>query len=258
MALSRLFLAPDGLDFEVEVSRVPNKKIRNLMQLRLHRISKGQTQATTAMNRPLVDFRVAAKTETASLAGAIAKQVRNGYKVVVTAIGPMSVFRAVDAVAKARQFLNKEAMDIVFVPEFREIAVPVVPTREEEKVKEAVVKAVQIVVFPPSVATEFLQWVQSTTSPHHHEFLGRLSMESPALNCLDNVNEETKEGEVHMMNVLSSIGPSTGQTVKSGEIVKNASHDDNGGEETKGGEHDVCRVVNFDPMVDEFAGNVME
>ena len=107
------------MDLEVEVSRVPDEAIRNLIQLRLTKKPRSESAAHTPGE--FVDLRCAATTETAALGGAIAKNIREKARVRVTAIGPNPVFRAVDAIVKARAFLANDGMDIRFIPMFTTI-----------------------------------------------------------------------------------------------------------------------------------------
>lgn len=117
VAVARTYLVQDEIDLQVEVSRVPTASIRNLLQLKL--IKKPRTEVAAA-SEP-VDLRAAATTETASLAGAISNNIREGMSVRVTAIGPVPVFRAVDSIVKARTYLEKDKLDLVFVPMFTTI-----------------------------------------------------------------------------------------------------------------------------------------
>jgi len=119
IAVSRSFLEGDDIDIEVEVTRVPDEAIRNLLQLKLTKLSRASSTATAPGD--FVDLRCAATTETAALGGAIAKNIRESARVRVTAIGPNPVFRAVDAIVKARAFLQKDGMDIRFIPMFTTI-----------------------------------------------------------------------------------------------------------------------------------------
>ena len=135
VAVARTYLEGDDIDLEVEVSRVPDDSIRNLIQLKLN---KKKRSSQMALKDEPVDLRAAATTETVSLAGAISNNIREGARVRVTAIGPIPVFRAVDAVIKARLFLQKDSLDIVFVPQFTTID----PSGD----KNSVVNALQLVI----------------------------------------------------------------------------------------------------------------
>jgi len=119
IAISRSFLEEDNIDLQVEVSRVPDDALRNLIQLKL--IKNVRSSSASTIPGDFVELRCAATTETAALGGAIAKNVREGARVRVTAIGPNPVFRAVDAIIKAREFLKNDDLDIRFIPNFTTI-----------------------------------------------------------------------------------------------------------------------------------------
>jgi len=61
---------------------------------------------------------VASGTNPATLAGAIAGKVRQGMKVAARACGADAVSNAVFAVARAREYLADDGIDVYFVPEF--------------------------------------------------------------------------------------------------------------------------------------------
>jgi stage V sporulation protein S len=68
-------------------------------------------------------FRVSSGSHSTSVAGAIAKSIRDGKAVVLQAIGAAAVNQAVKAIAIARAYLVDDHLDIVFVPEFVELVV---------------------------------------------------------------------------------------------------------------------------------------
>lgn len=129
IAVARTFLEANDLDLDVEVSRVADAEIRNLIQLKLIKkarqpaasSSADDGQAATAAATTVVDLRCAAQTETVALAGAISNNVREGKQVRITAIGPLPVFRAVDAIIRARAFLARDDLDVLFSPQFTTI-----------------------------------------------------------------------------------------------------------------------------------------
>eukprot|EP00982_Pelagococcus_subviridis_P012625 31183-Pelagococcus_subviridis.AAC.4 len=61
---------------------------------------------------------IASGTNPATLAGAIAGKVRQGMKVAARACGADAVSNAVFAVARAREYLADDGIDVYFVPEF--------------------------------------------------------------------------------------------------------------------------------------------
>jgi stage V sporulation protein S len=63
-------------------------------------------------------LKVAANSDPASAAGAIAGKVRNGERVIIQSIGPSSVEATVRAVTLARRFLEKDSLDLAFRAEW--------------------------------------------------------------------------------------------------------------------------------------------
>ena len=114
VAIARTFVETDGLDFNVEPMRVTDEEIHNLVQLRLEKRQRREPAADVEF----VDLKSATQTETSSLAGAIANNVRDGLRVRVTAVGASPVFKAVDAIIRARTFLEEDSVDLSFSPEF--------------------------------------------------------------------------------------------------------------------------------------------
>jgi stage V sporulation protein S len=68
-------------------------------------------------------FRVSSGSLSTSVAGAIAKSIRDGNSVIIQTIGAGAVNQAVKAVALARRYLAADQLDVVFVPEFVEFKV---------------------------------------------------------------------------------------------------------------------------------------
>lgn len=64
------------------------------------------------------DLKVAHKSDPGVVAGAIAKKVRNSERPFITCIGASSVSKAVFAIITARKYLQEDAIDISFRPEF--------------------------------------------------------------------------------------------------------------------------------------------
>jgi len=92
-----------------------------------HALSAMQLTLCKRVRRTSVDkegrsLKVSSSTEAKSLAGAIASCTREGSRVELTAIGAGSVNQAIKAIAIARQYVEEEAIDLCFRPEFVEIA----------------------------------------------------------------------------------------------------------------------------------------
>jgi stage V sporulation protein S len=68
-------------------------------------------------------FRVSASSHSASLAGAIAKSVRDGKTVVLQSIGAGAANQAVKAIVMARGFLLGDGLDIVCASEFVDLEI---------------------------------------------------------------------------------------------------------------------------------------
>jgi len=77
----------------------------------------------TSVDKEGRSLKVSSGTEAKSLAGAIASCTREGSRVELTAIGAGSVNQAIKAIAIARQYVEEEAIDLCFRPEFTEVAV---------------------------------------------------------------------------------------------------------------------------------------
>ena len=68
-------------------------------------------------------IRVAARSRSTSVAGAIAGIVRDSGRVQVQAIGAGAVNQAIKAVAIARGYLEQDGIDVVCIPEFVEVEI---------------------------------------------------------------------------------------------------------------------------------------
>ncbi|MGQ9889439.1 MAG: stage V sporulation protein S [Aggregatilineales bacterium] len=66
-------------------------------------------------------IKVSAKSRSTAVAGAIAAVIREQHSAEVQAIGAGAVNQAVKALAIARGYLTRDAIDIVFVPYFTEV-----------------------------------------------------------------------------------------------------------------------------------------
>ena len=66
-------------------------------------------------------FKVSARSRSTSVAGAIAGVIREGQHAEVQAIGAGAVNQAIKAIAIARSYLVKDAIDIVCIPTFVEV-----------------------------------------------------------------------------------------------------------------------------------------
>jgi len=68
-------------------------------------------------------LKVAARSRSTAVAGAIAGVIRDGKVAEVQAIGPLAVNQAVKAVAIARTYLAEDGIDIICIPAFTEVMI---------------------------------------------------------------------------------------------------------------------------------------
>merc|ERR1712060_337957 len=67
------------------------------------------------------ELKVSKQSNPGTVAGAIAARVREGQRVVLSSIGPLSVSKAISSIAIARQYLAEDGVDISFRPSFLNI-----------------------------------------------------------------------------------------------------------------------------------------
>jgi stage V sporulation protein S len=68
-------------------------------------------------------LKVAARSRSTAVAGAIAGVIRDGNTAEVQAIGPLAVNQAVKAVAIARTYLAEDGIDVICIPAFTEVMI---------------------------------------------------------------------------------------------------------------------------------------
>ena len=71
----------------------------------------------------IMTLKVAGKSNPSTVAGAIAKNVRDGKAVELVIMGPFSVNQAIKALAIARSFMHKEGKDLNCKPDFMHLSV---------------------------------------------------------------------------------------------------------------------------------------
>lgn len=76
-------------------------------------------------------IKVSGNSRTSAVAGAIAGVIREHQRADVQAIGSQAVNQAVKALALARRYLRRDALDIIVMPEFVDITI-------EDKVRTAI------------------------------------------------------------------------------------------------------------------------
>jgi stage V sporulation protein S len=67
---------------------------------------------------PLLTLKVAGKSNPATVAGAIANNIREGKDIEIVAMGPLSVNQAIKAITISRSYLADDKIDLTFRPEF--------------------------------------------------------------------------------------------------------------------------------------------
>lgn len=67
---------------------------------------------------PILTLKVAGKSNPATVAGAIANNIREGKDIEIVAMGPLSVNQSIKAITIARSYLAEEQVDLTFRPEF--------------------------------------------------------------------------------------------------------------------------------------------
>jgi stage V sporulation protein S len=67
---------------------------------------------------PMLTLKVAGKSNPATVAGAIANNIREGKDIEIVAMGPQSVNQAIKAITISRSYLTDDRIDLTFKPEF--------------------------------------------------------------------------------------------------------------------------------------------
>ena len=78
---------------------------------------------TGAADAAVMTLKVAAASNPATVAGAIANNIREGRAVELVAMGPNSVNQSVKAVAIASDYLREDFIDLVCRPEFMHLTI---------------------------------------------------------------------------------------------------------------------------------------
>ncbi len=66
----------------------------------------------------ILTLKVAGKSNPATVAGAIANNIREGKDIEIVAMGPQSVNQAIKSIAISRSYLVDDKIDLTFRPEF--------------------------------------------------------------------------------------------------------------------------------------------
>lgn len=138
--ISRCYLAAEGLDLNISVAEA--RPDTNVSQDRAYAFLVQRMQVPPAAAGPMcaagvgradplprqarspgqqTAMKVAAGGAIAPVAGAIAKCLRDDKEAVISAIGPVSVAKCMEALALASTYLRKESMELFFFPNFENV-----------------------------------------------------------------------------------------------------------------------------------------
>mmetsp|Transcript_95235 Transcript_95235/g.269043 ORF Transcript_95235/g.269043 Transcript_95235/m.269043 type:complete len:351 (+) Transcript_95235:74-1126(+) len=139
LSITRCYIAAEGIDLTVTVTEVePEAGINTgrcyaFTVVRMHAQPKsgplcapgvGRTDPHVRFVRPpeqQTELRVAGNGQTGPVAGAIAKLLREDREVIITAVGPASVAKSVEAMAMARTYIQTNVLELWFYPGFETI-----------------------------------------------------------------------------------------------------------------------------------------
>jgi len=140
LCIARCYLAAEGLDLTAGVTECQRDDMSSTGRCYAFTVVRtpvpakdagplcgagvGRTEPSPRHVRPpsqQTDLKVAGHGEAATVAGAIAKCTRDGKEVILTAIGPAAVAKAVEAIAMARAYVRPNLMELVFYPGFETI-----------------------------------------------------------------------------------------------------------------------------------------
>jgi stage V sporulation protein S len=118
VAIARKFLEEDKIDIACYPMFTPGRRRQDESFTFLLRKS---TVRPLVLDDGTQELKVSKQSNPGTVAGAIAARVREGQRVVLSSIGPLSVSKAISSIAIARQYLAKDGVDISFRPSFLNI-----------------------------------------------------------------------------------------------------------------------------------------
>mmetsp|Transcript_104832 Transcript_104832/g.338035 ORF Transcript_104832/g.338035 Transcript_104832/m.338035 type:complete len:361 (-) Transcript_104832:250-1332(-) len=141
LSIARTYLAADGLDLSATVVEVQPDTAMNspgqcyaFVVVRIVVPAKvgeplceagvGRTEPLPRFVRPpeqQTDMKVSGQNNPATLGGAIAKCLREDREIIITAVGPASVAKCVEAMALARSYVWNDGLQLAFYPGFEHI-----------------------------------------------------------------------------------------------------------------------------------------
>lgn len=117
LAIARSYLEEEQLDFvcspEFVHLALEGSEDRSAIKIQL---TKNDAQGSAGLDG--TELKVAGRSQATTLAGAIAKRVRDEKAVSLVAIGPQSVNQALKGIAIARKYLEEDHKDVDFFPSF--------------------------------------------------------------------------------------------------------------------------------------------
>jgi len=118
VAIARKFLEGDKIDIACYPTFTPGRRRQDESFTFLLRKS---TFRSVVLDDGTQELKVSKQSNPGTVAGAIAARVREGQRVVLSSIGPLSVSKAICSIAIARQYLAEDGVDISFRPSFLNI-----------------------------------------------------------------------------------------------------------------------------------------
>jgi len=118
VAIARKFLEEDKIDIACYPMFTPGRRRQDESFTFILRKS---TIRALVLDDGTQELKVSSKSNPGTVAGAIAARVREGQRVVLSSIGPISVSKAISSIAIARQYLAEDGVDISFRPSFLNI-----------------------------------------------------------------------------------------------------------------------------------------
>jgi len=118
IAIARKFLEDDKIDIACYPMFTPGRRRQDESFTFLLRKS---TLRSVVLDDGTQELKVSKQSNPGTVAGAIAARVREGQRVILSSIGPLSVSKAICSITIARQYLAEDGVDISFRPSFLNI-----------------------------------------------------------------------------------------------------------------------------------------
>jgi len=118
IAIARKFLEEDNIDITCNPMFTPGRRRQDeSFTFILHK----RALRGVVLHDGTQELKVSKQSNAGTVAGAIAARVREGQRVVLSSIGPLSVSKAICSIIIARQYLAEDGVDISFRPSFMNI-----------------------------------------------------------------------------------------------------------------------------------------